>query len=73
MKVVKGMQHKLHEWVDKMQKSSKDTRMSDLKDCYLREAWCKYGTPVPFPCGRFDFRMSLPGTRKSNISLILCL
>jgi hypothetical protein len=38
----------------------RDSRTSALKNHYHREDWDEYGTPVPEPCGRFDFGMSLP-------------
>jgi Phytanoyl-CoA dioxygenase (PhyH) len=62
-KVVPGMHHKLEEWLDKMQDSvnsmSKDTLTSNLKKHYDSEDWSEFRKPVPVPCGRFDFRMSL--------------
>jgi Phytanoyl-CoA dioxygenase (PhyH) len=63
-KVVPGMHHKSEEWLDKMQDSanpmSKDTLTSDFKKHYDSQDWSEFGKPVPVPCGRFDFRMSLP-------------
>jgi hypothetical protein len=63
-KVIKGMQHHLAEWIEKTQNSAnplpKHTLTSDLSNCHLRNDWGDYGKPEPLPCGRFDFRMSLP-------------
>jgi hypothetical protein len=69
--VVKGIQHRLDQWVQKMETDGtpllKNSRTSSLGKDYLPEHWDTYGEPVPIPCERFDFTMSLPEILRGDL------